>query len=176
TALRAQGVSEDVLAKLTARDDKGNPVILGKKFTLTKDKDTGRETSGLDNFKAALTKTIGEEDTGRYRDVLLKEAYLFKVSPAWLIIAYMVVTLGELMLSPMGLSMVSKVAPNRLRGLMMGGWFAATAIGNGLTAIGVFYETWNQSTFFLMLAGMALVMAGVLLVWGRLLGRAVPRA
>ena len=52
----------------------------------------------------------------------------------WLIGAYGVLTLGELMLSPMGLSLVSKVAPIRLRGVMMGGWFVATAIGNKLTA------------------------------------------
>ena len=51
----------------------------------------------------------------------------FKVSPLWLIGAYGVLTLGELMLSPMGLSLVSKVAPRRLRGVMMGGWFVATA-------------------------------------------------
>ena len=55
------------------------------------------------------------------------DIYAFKVSPAWLIGAYGVLTLGELMLSPMGLSLVSKVAPPRFRGVMMGGWFVATA-------------------------------------------------
>ena len=63
------------------------------------------------------------------------DIYAFKVSPAWLLGAYGVLTLGELMLSPMGLSLVSKVAPRRLRGMMMGGWFVATGLGNKLTQI-----------------------------------------
>ena len=97
-----------------------------------------------------------------------------KVSPWWLIGAYAVLTLGELMLSPMGLSLVSKVAPVRLRGIMMGGWFLATAIGNKLTAIGVFWERWLQSNFFVVLGAMALVMAFVLLVLLRPLKKAMP--
>ncbi len=92
------------------------------------------------------------------------DPYAFKVSPAWLIVSYAVVTLGELMLSPMGLSLVSKVAPLRVRGVMMGGWFVATAIGNKLTMIGVFWDRWLHSTFFALLGAMALVMACVLLL------------
>ncbi|CAN5818040.1 peptide MFS transporter [soil metagenome] len=78
--------------------------------------------------------------------------YEFKVSPAWLVGAYGVVTLGELMLSPMGLALVSKVAPQRMRGVMMGGWFAATAIGNKLTQIGELWDDWLHSTFWLLLS------------------------
>lgn len=52
------------------------------------------------------------------------------VSPNWLISTYLVLTFAELLLSPMGISFVSKVAPPKLKGAMMGGWFAATAIGN----------------------------------------------
>ena len=58
------------------------------------------------------------------------------VSPNWLISTYLVLTFGELLLSPMGISFVTKVAPPKYKGLMMGGWFAATAIGNYLTVIG----------------------------------------
>lgn len=58
------------------------------------------------------------------------------VSPSWLINTYLVLTFAELFLSPMGISFVSKVAPPKLKGLMMGGWFAATAIGNYLTKVG----------------------------------------
>ena len=97
-----------------------------------------------------------------------------KVSPWWLIGAYAVLTLGELMLSPMGLSLVSKVAPVRLRGIMMGGWFLATAIGNKLTAIGVFWDDWAHSTFFAVLGSMALVMAVVLTLLLKPLKRAMP--
>jgi POT family proton-dependent oligopeptide transporter len=96
------------------------------------------------------------------------------VSPWWLIGAYFVLSLGELMLSPMGLSLVSKVAPERLRGLMMGGWFVATAIGNKLTMIGVYYTKWYHSTFWLVLSGFALTMAVVLLILIRPLKKAMP--
>ena len=58
------------------------------------------------------------------------------VSPYWLISTYLVLTFGELLLSPMGISFVSKVAPPKYKGLMMGGWFGATAIGNKLVSVG----------------------------------------
>lgn len=58
-----------------------------------------------------------------------------RVSPNWLVSTYLVLTFGELLLSPMGISFVSKVAPPKYKGLMMGGWFVATAIGNFLVAI-----------------------------------------
>ncbi len=56
-------------------------------------------------------------------------------SPNWLISTYLLLTFAELLLSPMGISFVSKVAPPKLKGSMMGGWFAATAIGNYLVSI-----------------------------------------
>ena len=57
------------------------------------------------------------------------------VSPDWLISTYLVLTFAELLLSPMGISFVSKVAPPKYKGAMMGGWFVATAIGNYMVAI-----------------------------------------
>ena len=56
-------------------------------------------------------------------------------SPNWLISTYLPLTFAELLLSPMGISFVSKVAPPKLKGSMMGGWFAATAVGNYLVSI-----------------------------------------
>ncbi len=97
-----------------------------------------------------------------------------KVSPMWLISAYFVITTGELMLSPMGLSLVSKVAPLRVRGLMMGGWFVATAIGNKLTMIGKLWDDMPHSNFFLMLGAMAFVMALVLVFLLKPLKKAMP--
>ena len=55
-----------------------------------------------------------------------------------LILTYLVLTFGELLLSPMGISFVSKVAPPQYKGMMMGGWFVATALGNFLVAVGGF--------------------------------------
>lgn len=58
-----------------------------------------------------------------------------EVSTNWLISTYLLLTFAELLLSPMGISFVSKVAPPKLKGAMMGGWFAATAVGNYLVSI-----------------------------------------
>ena len=57
------------------------------------------------------------------------------VVPMYLVSTYLVLTFAELLLSPMGISFVSKVAPPKYKGLMMGLWFAATAIGNYLSSI-----------------------------------------
>ena len=57
------------------------------------------------------------------------------VSPNWLISTYFVLTIAELFLSPMGISFVSRVAPPKYKGIMQGGWLAATAVGNYLTAV-----------------------------------------
>ena len=58
------------------------------------------------------------------------------VTPNLLIMVYLILTFGELLLSPMGISFVSKVAPPKYKGMMMGGWFVATAIGNQLVVVG----------------------------------------
>jgi proton-dependent oligopeptide transporter, POT family len=100
--------------------------------------------------------------------------YDYRVSPAWLIGAYAVLTLGELMLSPMGLSLVSKVSPLRWRSIMMGGWFVATALGGKLSRIGVYWEEWSHSTFWLVLSGAALGMAIVLALLLVPLKKAMP--
>jgi POT family proton-dependent oligopeptide transporter len=102
------------------------------------------------------------------------DPYAYKMSPLWLLGAYGILTLGELMLSPMGLSLVSKVAPIRMRGLLMGGWFVATAIGNKLTQIGQLWDDWLHSTFWIFLSACAVIMAFVLLILLRPLKRAMP--
>jgi POT family proton-dependent oligopeptide transporter len=64
------------------------------------------------------------------------------VSVYWLISTYFLVTIAELFLSPIGISFVSRVAPPKYKGLMQGGWFAATAIGTNL--VGVFAWFWTR--------------------------------
>ncbi len=60
------------------------------------------------------------------------------VSPNLLIGVYLVLTFAELLLSPMGISFVSKVAPPKYKGACMGGWFVATAIGNKLVSVSAY--------------------------------------
>lgn len=64
------------------------------------------------------------------------------VTPYWLISTYFILTIAELFLSPMGISFVSRVAPPKYKGLMQGGWLAATAVGN--YAVGLMGLLWNQ--------------------------------
>ncbi|MBX9449512.1 MAG: peptide MFS transporter [Taibaiella sp.] len=93
-----------------------------------------------------------------------------KVSALWLIACYGVITVGELFLSPMGLSLVSKLSPVRITALMMGGFFLSTSIGNKLS--GMLAKTWynydNKAHFFLVNFGLLLISAAlgfILLRW-----------
>ncbi len=82
-----------------------------------------------------------------------------KASVLWLISSYGVITVGELLLSPMGLSIVSKLSPVRITSLMMGGWFLATSIGNKLS--GVLSTMWDnydhKAGFFWLNFGLLMV-------------------
>ncbi len=85
------------------------------------------------------------------------------MSPGWLIGTYLVVTLAEILISPMGQSFVTKVAPARFQGLMMGGWFAATALGSyGSGLVGKWYGSMPHHGYFLLLT--ALICLAVLLL------------
>ncbi len=172
--LAAAGVSKDVLDKIqNAKAADGKNSVFGVKFSEKTDEVTKVKTSGEQQLVAAVNAASpGAGDANRA--AILQNAHLFRVSPFWLVFAYAIVTLGELMLSPMGLSLVSKVAPLSIRGLMMGGWFVATAIGNKLTQIGIYWDIWLQSSFFLTLALMALFMAIVLALLLKPLKKAMP--
>ncbi len=94
------------------------------------------------------------------------------MSPGWLIGTYFFVTLAEILISPMGQSFVSKVAPPRLAGLMMGGWFAATAAGSyGSGVLGKFYSDFAHHSFFLILTGLLGVSAVLVLLFLKKLRR-----
>ncbi|WNB74774.1 peptide MFS transporter [Methylomonas koyamae] len=80
-----------------------------------------------------------------------------KISFLWLALCTLVYTLGELYLSPVGLSLVSKIAPPGLIGLLMGIWFLSSFFGNLLSGyIGSFYQTMPRPAFFLLLAGLGI--------------------
>jgi POT family proton-dependent oligopeptide transporter len=77
-----------------------------------------------------------------------------RVTPYWLMSSYLILTIAELFLSPMGLSFVSKVAPPRFQGLMQGGWLLATAVGNKLLVVGSFFwgklDLWQLWLIFIV--------------------------
>ena len=82
-----------------------------------------------------------------------------KVSALWLVACYGVITIGELCLSPMGLSLVSKLSPPRLTALMMGGNFLSISIGNKLSGIlaSMWYDYEDKSNFFFVNFGLLIV-------------------
>lgn len=87
-----------------------------------------------------------------------------KIHLLWLVACSLVLTMGELYFSPVGLSLVSKIAPSRLAGMMMGIWFLSSFFGNYLSGyLGGYYELLSQQQFFLLLAGLAGLTA--LLIW-----------
>jgi len=96
----------------------------------------------------------------------------FKTSVAWMFGIYGVITIGELFLSPMGLSLVSKLSPKPIAAVMMGGWFLSTAIGNKLSGVlSGFWDLFEKKEFFFLTnVGLTLIAAigiFILLPWLR---------
>ncbi len=100
-------------------------------------------------FLIVLIGSIGAPSPASLRGTPVSDAA--RVSPYWLISSYLVLTVAELFLSPMGLSFVSKVAPSRFQGLMQGGWLLATAAGNKLLFVGtLLWDKIELSTLWLI--------------------------
>jgi POT family proton-dependent oligopeptide transporter len=89
-----------------------------------------------------------------------------KISPFWLVGLYFLEVLGEMCLSPVGLSTVTKLAPAKLLGIMMGVWFLAAALGNKLAGyFAGFFDPNNSGTLMKLYGGIAvglLISAGIL--------------
>jgi POT family proton-dependent oligopeptide transporter len=86
----------------------------------------------------------------------------------WLTGYFVVVTVGELYLSPIGLSLVSKLAPARMVSMLMGLWLGTSFTGNLMAGwLGSFWSTMDKSMFFLMIAGIATIAGAVILAFDR---------
>jgi POT family proton-dependent oligopeptide transporter len=97
---------------------------------------------------------------------------LDKSSAWWLIGCYGVITVGELFLSPIGLSLVSKLSPPRITALMMGGWFLSTSLGNKLSGVlAGLWDSYEHKQYFFMVnmlvAFLAAVIVFIMLRWLR---------
>ena len=89
-----------------------------------------------------------------------------KVSPLWLVLTYLLHTMGELSLSPVGLSAMTRLAPARIAGLVMGVWFLATSVGNFIGGrVSGLYESMALPTLFGTVGGFAIVAALILLIF-----------
>ena len=90
--------------------------------------------------------------------------YEHKVSSAWIFGSYGVFTISELFMSPVGLSLVSKVAPRRFTALMMGGWFITTSLGGKIAGMMTgFWDHFDSKALFFGISATAAIIAGLLL-------------
>jgi len=91
-----------------------------------------------------------------------------RVAPTWLVVTYLLHTWGELALSPVGLSAMSKLAPVRIGGLIMGVWFLASSVGNYIGGrMAGFYESMTLPTLFGSVAAFGMAAGLLLLIFSR---------
>ena len=91
-----------------------------------------------------------------------------RVSPIWLTVLYLVHTFGEMCLSPVGLSIVTKLSPKRIVGLMMGVWFLGTSFGSKLAGWAAsFFDLIPVSRLFLINAMTTIIAGAILLMLAR---------
>lgn len=108
----------------------------------------------------------GTEATEATKAEIAERKNVARVSIMWMVLCNFFITLGELCISPMGLSVVSKLAPKRSAGIWMGGWFVATSLGNYLAGfLGMFWDRLQPSGFFLVLVGTSLAAAALLILF-----------
>ena len=104
-----------------------------------------------------------------HQDIVAAGTSPVKVTPWLLVATYLVLTVAELYISPLGISFVSKVAPPKYQGIMQGGWLGATAIGNQLLFIGaVLYESipiWMTWTVFVVACCISMFTMLFMLKW-----------
>ena len=128
----------------------------------------GKEPTTMSKFGMALFISGLSALVMVFAIMSVPSIYTHKASPLWLWLTYFIFTISEIFLSPMGLSLVSKLAPARLTSLLMGGWFLSTSIGGKVA--GVMTSFWDDFTdkkmFFLILVAAAFI--GGILIYSRI--------
>jgi POT family proton-dependent oligopeptide transporter len=98
-----------------------------------------------------------------------------KASWLWLFVFFVIITIGELYLSPVGLSLVTKIAPLRMLSMMMGVWLATSFVGGFLAGyVGSFWSRMGKPEFFLLVAGIAALAAAAIFLMRRPLRGVLP--
>ena len=153
----AQKEKSDFEGKLTEENKAIFTQVFDAKMTILAGASVAEDTAiaEAEEVAAPAEDTKIAEATAALEAIKAETKTETRTSPYWLIFTYLILTFAELLLSPMGISFVSKVAPPKLKGLMMGGWFVATAIGNMLVAVGGFLwaglPLWSVWTVFIVL-------------------------
>ncbi|HEY4155877.1 MAG TPA: MFS transporter, partial [Puia sp.] len=127
-------------------------------------KASGRELSTPGKF-AWGTIIAGLSSVIMVIAALSTNIYEHKVSSAWIVSSYGIFTISELCVSPVGLSLVSKVSPRRFTALMMGGWFITTSLGAKIAGIMAgFWDNFDSKALFFGISAIAAIVAGLLLI------------
>jgi len=131
---------------------------------------SGREPSSPAKFGVGLVLVAAGFGVLAVGAILAEQG--IKVSPMWLVVTYFLHTCGELTLSPVGLSAMSKLAPVRIGGLIMGVWFLAASVGNYIGGrMAAFYESMTLPSLFGTVAAFGLACGLLLLVFAKPMGR-----
>ncbi len=138
------------------------PVVLGFFFRLNK---KGKEPSTPAKMGWGLLIT-GLSSLVMAAAVIYTDIYTDKATALWLIGTYGVVTVGELLISPIGLSLVSKVSPKEITSFMMGGWFLSTSIGNKLSGmIAGMWDLFDNKSYYFLKNFIACVIAALIIMY-----------
>jgi proton-dependent oligopeptide transporter, POT family len=124
----------------------------------------GREPTTASKFGMALILSGLSSLVMVFAVLSVPSIYHYKVSPGWLWGTYFVVTIAEIFCSPIGLSLVSKLAPPRLTALLMGGWFLTMSLGSKIT--GLMTSSWDRfpdKRIYFMIWFVAAVLGGILI-------------
>lgn len=128
----------------------------------------GKEPSTAGKFGYALVISGLSALVMVFAIMSVPSIYTHKTSPGWLVATYGVFTVSEICLSPIGLSLVSKLAPQRLTALMMGGWFLSTSLGGKVAGVmASFWDSFPDKKVFFGAIALAAVLGG-LLIFSRL--------
>ncbi|MBX2921724.1 MAG: peptide MFS transporter [Chitinophagaceae bacterium] len=128
----------------------------------------GKEPSTAGKFGYALIISGLSALVMVFAIMSVSSVYTHKTSPGWLVLTYGVFTVSEICLSPIGLSLVSKLAPQRLTALMMGGWFLSTSLGGKVAGVmASFWDSFPDKKVFFGIIALAAVLGG-LLIFSRL--------
>lgn len=137
------------------------PLVLGFFFRLNK---KGKEPSTPAKMGWGLLIT-GLSSLVMAAAVLYTDIYTDKATALWLIGTYGVITVGELLISPIGLSLVSKVSPKEITSFMMGGWFLSTSIGNKLSGmIAGMWDMFDNKSYYFLMNFIACAIAAIIIV------------
>ncbi|MDP4257951.1 MAG: peptide MFS transporter [Bacteroidota bacterium] len=124
----------------------------------------GKEPTTASKFGIALFLSAMSSLVMVFAVLSVASIYHYKVSSLWLWGTYLMITLAEIFLSPMGLSLTSKLAPARLTSLMMGGWFLTMSLGSKVA--GLMTSSWNKfpdKKIYFLVWIVAAVIGGVLI-------------